>query len=337
MKHVCTVLQTNSSQWEHGGSQLQLLSFTPNSRNQYGFSSPLAADIQLVRADLIKSWNDQPRALPQQTTPSLKVAFVPRISQQSSVVPPSPQHQYQPHHQTTGTIFRQGSILPPTGVLPPSTLTRTVVIGGSKTYSDPSVHRFAPVHRVVPIQRVTVVPENSYQQQSRTRPTNFYYPAGGSIPSHRTNPLVPVPRTVVHPAAAAAPVASNLPFTTLRLQQNRPTEGLPVSHRQTVQQVPVAASNRDISYAPPLQLLRRSDDALPEALTSTSAVPRKLKTTTVLQVVPALSFYLNDVQEKRAFDEAVRKGLFDERRRNGQVYTSYDVPLGSVGHLGAAY
>ena len=55
----------------------------------------------------------------------------------------------------------------------------------------------------------------------------------------------------------------------------------------------------------------------------------------MLQVVPALSFYLNDAEEKRAFDDAVRQGLFDERRRSGRAYTSYQVPLGSVGHLGA--
>uniref|UniRef100_A0A182PBH2 Chitin-binding type-2 domain-containing protein n=1 Tax=Anopheles epiroticus TaxID=199890 RepID=A0A182PBH2_9DIPT len=273
--------------------------------NQPGFAKPIAADVTLVRADLIKSWDDQLGAsAPQQTTP-LKLTPVPRISQPTSV--PTSQYQFQPHAQTPGSVFKQAAILPPTGVLPPSSLTRTVPIGGSRNpYTGPSAHRFAPVRTVLPIQRVTVVPENSYQLQSHTRPANFHQqgPARGT--------------TVVQQAA-------NLPYVSQKAQE---------LHRyNTVQQVPVAAtSNRDTSYTPQLQQLRRSDSVLPGVVPPVpSAIPRRRPTSTVLQVVPALSFYLNDAQEKRAFEEAVRQGLLDERGR--RTYTSYDVPLGSVGHL----
>uniref|UniRef100_A0A1S4GU41 Chitin-binding type-2 domain-containing protein n=1 Tax=Anopheles gambiae TaxID=7165 RepID=A0A1S4GU41_ANOGA len=335
-------------------------------QNQAGFSNPIATNVQLVRADLIKSWNDQQRPVLPHQTPSLKLAPVPRISQQSYEIPKPPrqQHQYQqPHPQTPSAIYRQGSILPPTGVLPPSTLTRTVLIGANNKHGDlPSAHRFAPpVRQVLPIQRVTVVPENTYQhqqqqqhhqqqlhqqQQSHTRPTNFYHPVGtgsGSLlpQSTASQPTTAAQRTVDQ-------VQANLPYTTpVATQQGGPVVQYPYNHPPpytAVQQVPVAASNRDGSYAAYQQqqhqqqqlLLRRSDNVPAPVPTATNVVPRtRLQTSTVLQVVPALSFYLNDAEEKRAFDDAVRQGLFDERRRSGRAYTSYQVPLGSVGQLGA--
>ncbi|XP_040158466.1 uncharacterized protein LOC120897555 isoform X2 [Anopheles arabiensis] len=341
-------------------------------QNQAGFSNPIATNVQLVRADLIKSWNDQQRPVLTQQTPSLKLAPVPRISQQSYEIPKPPrqQHQYQqPHPQTTSAIYRQGSILPPTGVLPPSTLTRTVLIGANNKHSDlPSAHRFAPpVRQVLPIQRVTVVPENTYQQhqqqhhqqqqyhqqhhqqqlhqqqQSHTRPTNFYHPVGTGSGSFLPHSTASQPSTV-------AQVQANLPYTTpvATRQQGGPVVHYPYNHpppHTAVQQVPVAASNRDGNYAAYQQqqqhqqqqlLLRRSDNVPAPVPTASNVVPRtRLQTSTVLQVVPALSFYLNDAEEKRAFDDAVRQGLFDERRRSGRAYTSYQVPLGSVGHLGA--
>uniref|UniRef100_A0A182FHB9 Uncharacterized protein n=1 Tax=Anopheles albimanus TaxID=7167 RepID=A0A182FHB9_ANOAL len=63
-----------------------------------------------------------------------------------------------------------------------------------------------------------------------------------------------------------------------------------------------------------------------------------------LQVVPALSYYLNDPLEQQAFDEAVQHGLLDERRHESyrrwaaqpsyaRSSSSYDVPQGSVGQL----
>nr|XP_049463809.1 polycomb protein Asx-like isoform X1 [Anopheles coluzzii]XP_049463811.1 polycomb protein Asx-like isoform X1 [Anopheles coluzzii]XP_049463812.1 polycomb protein Asx-like isoform X1 [Anopheles coluzzii] len=350
-------------------------------QNQAGFSNPIATNVQLVRADLIKSWNDQQRPVLPHQTPSLKLAPVPRISQQSYKIPKPPrqQHQYQqPHPQTPSAIYRQGSILPPTGVLPPSTLTRTVLIGANNKHGDlPSAHWFAPpVRQVLPIQRVTVVPENTYQQQqqhhqqqqyhqqhhqqhhqhhqqqlhqqqqSHTRPTNFYHPVGtgsGSLLPHSTasQPTTVAQRTVPQ-------VQANLPYTTpVATLQGGPVVHYPYNHppsHTAVQQVPGAASNRDGSYAAYQQqqhqqqqlLLRRSDNVPTPVPTATNVVPRRrLQTSTVLQVVPALSFYLNDAEEKRAFDAAVRQGLFDERRRSGRAYTSYQVPLGSVGHLGA--
>ncbi|XP_052859772.1 uncharacterized protein LOC128267022 [Anopheles cruzii] len=73
------------------------------------------------------------------------------------------------------------------------------------------------------------------------------------------------------------------------------------------------------------QILRRID-----------TVPKHRKTS--LQVVPSLAYYLNDVQEKQAYDEAVLHGLLDERRHDAylrwagkSVASSYDVPPGSVG------
>uniref|UniRef100_A0A182WWV4 Chitin-binding type-2 domain-containing protein n=1 Tax=Anopheles quadriannulatus TaxID=34691 RepID=A0A182WWV4_ANOQN len=334
-------------------------------QNQAGFSNPIATNVQLVRADLIKSWSDQQRPVLPQQTPSLKLAPVPRISQQSYEIPKPPrqQHQYQqPHPQTPSAIYRQGSILPPTGVLPPSTLTRTVLIGANNKHSDlPSAHRFAPVRQVLPIQRVTVVPENTnqqqqqhqqhqqhqqqqyhQQQQSHTRPTNFYHPVGTSSGSFLPHSTTSQPTTVVQ--RTVAQVQANLPYTTpvATRQQGGPVVQYPYNHppsHTAVQQVPVAASNRDGSYPAYQQqqlLLRRSDNVPAPVPTVTNVVPRtRLQTSTVLQVVPALSFYLNDAEEKRAFDAAVRQGLFDERRRSGRAYTSYQVPLGSVGHLGA--
>uniref|UniRef100_A0A182T0J5 Uncharacterized protein n=1 Tax=Anopheles maculatus TaxID=74869 RepID=A0A182T0J5_9DIPT len=283
--------------------------------NQATYSRPVASDIQLVKADLVHSWNDQPAPL--------KLTPVSRTFPQQTATPQHTSH-IQPHHQTTHSVLKQGSILPPTGVLPPSTLTRTVVIGGNRKYTNPSVssgHRFAPVRKVLPIQQVTVVPENSYQMQSNshTQAQNFYPKTYSthSTPSTHRGGYVPVQPTYVRP--------ENLPYT----PHSRTHAS--VSHQYMAQQVPVA-HNRIISNTPySTQLLRRSDvlSAIPA---SSSVSPRQYKTTTVLQVVPSLSFYLNDAQEKRAFDEAVRQGLFDERRR--RAYTSYDVPLGSVGRLG---
>ncbi|XP_050073882.1 uncharacterized protein LOC126561648 [Anopheles maculipalpis] len=282
--------------------------------NQAKYTKPIATDIQLVKADLVHSWNDQPAPL--------KLAPVTRtFPQQTTIAPYTP---FQQHHQTTHSVLKQRPILPPTGVLPPSTLPRTVSIGGNRKYTDPTVssaHRFAPVRKVLPIKKVTVVPENSYQMQSNshTQAQNFYPTTYSThrTPSMHRNAAVTVQPTYVRP--------ENLPYTT------HGRTHAPASHQHMVQQVPVGY-NRVISNTPyTTQLLRRSDElsAIP-APTSVSA--RRYKTTTVLQVVPALSFYLNDAQEKRAFDEAVRQGLFDERRR--RTYTSYDVPLGSVGRLG---
>uniref|UniRef100_A0A182YEH5 Chitin-binding type-2 domain-containing protein n=1 Tax=Anopheles stephensi TaxID=30069 RepID=A0A182YEH5_ANOST len=244
----------------YGGPQTD--SFGVSDVNQPKYTSPFATDIELVKADLVHSWNDQP-------TP-LKLSPVSQTFPQQT---PTSQHTpIQPPHQTTHSVPKQGSILPPTGVLPPSTsLTRTVLIGGNRKYTNPSAsaagHRFAPVRKVLPIQKVTVVPENSYQMQSNsyTRAQNFY----------------------------------------------------PTSY-------PTPSVYRGDSVQP-------TSDVLSAIPASTNVSPRRYKTTTVLQVVPSLSFYLNDAQEKRAFDEAVRQGLFDERRR--RAYTSYDVPLGSVGRL----
>ncbi|XP_052898165.1 uncharacterized protein LOC128304955 [Anopheles moucheti] len=287
--------------------------------NQQGFGRPVvASDIQLVRADLVKTWNDQSKASPQPIA-RLKLAPVSQLfSQQTG---PS-QLKLQPQHQTTHSAFKQGAILPPTGVLPPSSFSRTVSIGGTRKYADPSIHRFAPVRTVLPIQKVTVVPESSYRMQ-----TNFNTRLGNfnptNTPSYRTTPFdrtgsVPVQTMYVRSG-------ENFP-SVVHLQ----TYARPGHQHTKMQQVPTGY-NRDISNTPS-QLLRRND-VLPVIPTSSRVSPRRLKTTTVLQVVPSLSFYLNDAEEKRAFDEAVRQGLFDERRR--RAYTSYDVPLGSVGRLGS--
>uniref|UniRef100_A0A182RF44 Chitin-binding type-2 domain-containing protein n=1 Tax=Anopheles funestus TaxID=62324 RepID=A0A182RF44_ANOFN len=281
----------------------------------------VATDIQLVRADLVKSWDDQSEPSPPQQA-SLKLAPVLRTQPQQTA---TPLLKFQPQHQTTHSVLKQGTILPPTGVLPPSSFTRTVAIGGSKKYADPSVHRFAPVRTVLPIQQVTVVPENSYQLHS-----NFHTPLGNLYPANS-----PTYRTIPMAGSGSLPVqtmyvrsGANYPYTG-QPQTYAPVERSPYQYTKT-QQAPVGY-NRDTSNTP-TQLLRRSD--VPRAtVPATNVSPRRLKTTTVLQVVPSLSFYLNDAQEKRAFDEAVRQGLFDERRR--RAYTSYDAPLGSVGRLGS--
>ncbi|XP_053665163.1 uncharacterized protein LOC128714313 [Anopheles marshallii] len=285
--------------------------------NQQGFGRPVvASDVQLVRADLIKSWNDQSKASPQQRV-SLKLTPVSQVfAQQTGPA----QLNIQPQHQTTHSVFKQGSILPPTGVLPPSSFSRTVSIGGTRKHVDPSAHRFAPVRTVLPIQKVTVVPESSYRMQ-----TNFNTRLGNfnptNTPTYRTTPFdgagsVPVQTMYVRSGENFPPV--------VQLQ----THARPGPQRTEMQQVPVGY-NRHISNTPS-PLLRRND-VLSVIPPTASVSPRRLKTTTVLQVVPSLSFYLNDAEEKRAFDEAVRQGLFDERRR--RAYTSYDVPLGSVGRL----
>ncbi|XP_035910392.1 uncharacterized protein LOC118511419 isoform X2 [Anopheles stephensi] len=291
----------------YGGPQTD--SFGVSDVNQPKYTSPFATDIELVKADLVHSWNDQP-------TP-LKLSPVSQTLPQQT---PTSQHTpIQPPHQTTHSVPKQGSILPPTGVLPPSTsLTRTVLIGGNRKYTNPSAsaagHRFAPVRKVLPIQKVTVVPENTYQMQSNsyTRAQNFY-PTSYPTPSvYRGDSVQP---TYVRPA--------NLPYTAPSRTH--------AAHQYRAHTVPVGYNRVSSSSTPYSQQLLRRSDVLSAIPASTNVSPRRYKTTTVLQVVPSLSFYLNDAQEKRAFDEAVRQGLFDERRR--RAYTSYDVPLGSVGRL----
>uniref|UniRef100_A0A182MMQ0 Uncharacterized protein n=1 Tax=Anopheles culicifacies TaxID=139723 RepID=A0A182MMQ0_9DIPT len=280
--------------------------------NQPSFVRPVTTDIQLVRADLVKTWDDASKATPPQMA-SLKLAPVSRTVLQQTA---TPQPKYPAYHQTPHNVLKQGSILPPTGVLPPSSLTRTVSIGGTKKYNEPSAHRFAPVRTVLPIQKVTVVPANSYQPQS-----NFQTRLGNFQPTFRTTPAVEADSFPVQTLNARSEV--NFPYK-VQPQTYAPVERS--SYRYTNSQQVPAAYIPPVSHTPS-QLLRRSDVG--------SSIPnsRRFKTTTVLQVVPSLSFYLNDAAEKRAFDEAVRQGLFDERRR--RAYTSYDVPLGSVGRLGS--
>uniref|UniRef100_A0A182WLE7 Chitin-binding type-2 domain-containing protein n=1 Tax=Anopheles minimus TaxID=112268 RepID=A0A182WLE7_9DIPT len=282
--------------------------------NQPSFVRPVTTDVQLVRADLVKTWDDQSRATSPQMAPLKLAPLTHTVLQQST----TPQLEFPSHHQTTHSVLNQGSILPPTGVLPPSSLTRTVSIGGTKMYNDPSVHRFAPVRTVLPIQKVTVVPADPYQTQSNfhTRHGNFN---PTNIPTHGTTPTA---------GSGSFPVQA----LNVRSEVNYPYAVQPKTYAPVEWSGYQYTQSQQVSGSTSSQLLRRSDvgSAIP---TSSNVSPRRLKTTTVLQVVPSLSFYLNDAAEKRAFDEAVRQGLFDERRR--RAYTSYDVPLGSVGRLGS--
>ncbi|XP_053674440.1 uncharacterized protein LOC128724744 [Anopheles nili] len=301
--------------------------------------------IQLITADLVKSWNGQ-ASFPSQPPTSTRITS--SVSQQQAR-PPSP---------PSAVAFRQGSILPPTGVLPPSSLTRTVSIGSAgPSIGSPATHRFAPVHRVLPIQKVTVVPERSYQQ-----PGNFEYPRQTTAPVAISN----APRVEVYESLRTSRVeatdstpAQGVPQMSYITPGNFPPKArfsyatpahVPARPFQQYVQQPARSAQQVYAVSPanywqggrsslptasqPVPFLRRNDGPLRTDYQAATS-PGRVKTTTVLQVVPSLSFYLNDAKEKRAFDEAIRQGLFDDRRR--RTFSSYDVPLGSVGRLGNTF
>uniref|UniRef100_A0A182NK95 Chitin-binding type-2 domain-containing protein n=1 Tax=Anopheles dirus TaxID=7168 RepID=A0A182NK95_9DIPT len=328
-------------------------------------SKLVATDIQLVSADLVKSWDDQSNGAPPHQPTSLKLTPVAQLHQK----PATPPVVFQPvverfvpksHQHTTFGLPQGGSMLPPTGVLPPSTFTRTVSIGGRKKVETPettnpsSAHRFAPVRKVLSVQKVTVVPENSYQtlQNFETHaPTNFHHtqrvasnptykvrhqsvgsPYAGytaySVPAVQPAYVVPqsLPSTVYTvPARAYVPVEPVYRY--ISTTPERSTQQVQGVNPVNFQHSSSGLASRG-AYSTAQQQLRRSDVAPVDTR-------RSKTTTTVLQVVPSLSFYLNDAQEKRAYDDAIRQGLFDDRRR--RAYTSYDVPLGSVGRLSTTY
>uniref|UniRef100_A0A182QHE0 Chitin-binding type-2 domain-containing protein n=1 Tax=Anopheles farauti TaxID=69004 RepID=A0A182QHE0_9DIPT len=331
----------------------QVQSYGAVNQNRKTPSQLVATDVQLVRADLVKSWDGQPNDSPPQRPVSLKLTPIASPYQK----PASPTTTSQPaverfvpkvQQQKPKAFFQGASILPPTGVLPPSSFTRTVSIGGTKKVETPKPPNppagFAPLRKVLSVQKVTVVPENvnyhtvpSFQTYA---PANFHHNQrvhqqsfGSShtgystytIPTVQSFPstLYTVPGTTYVPVKAAHRYISTTP--------ERSTQQVYAVNPAYLQQYSGSSGTTSrVSYATvPQQHLRRSDIVAPVD------TRRSKTTTTVLQVVPSLSFYLNDAQEKRAFDEAVRQGLFDERRR--RAYTSYDVPLGSVGRLSTSY
>ncbi|KFB43219.1 AGAP007089-PA-like protein [Anopheles sinensis] len=324
------------------------------------------SDVQLVKADLVKTWNGPDRSSAPRPKP-LKLAPVP-----PSPAPPvfqraQPQPTFVERFPQT-TPRKDPELLPPTGVLPPTSFTRTVPIGqqqfDSRLQTGYPEHRFTPARKVLSVQKVTVQPEYPYQTSSgavaiQGTPTPSAYPVqrphgdhvstGNLYQTHGVPSVVtsvPAQETYVQQPAYVPQqyyyqTASN-PVVTGSAQEGYAypayyyhTNGASISHRYEtaapdVQQVPAQVypqsfqgTNSRSSFVTAPALLRRSDGPLPGLL--------KRKKTVLVQVVPSVSFYLNDAEEKRAYDAAVRRGLLDDRRRS--TLTSYEVPQGSVGQL----
>uniref|UniRef100_A0AAG5D3T4 Chitin-binding type-2 domain-containing protein n=2 Tax=Anopheles atroparvus TaxID=41427 RepID=A0AAG5D3T4_ANOAO len=296
-------------------------------------SKPGPSSVQLIKADLVKTWNGPGSSPVQQATP-LRLAPVLQSLPQPIFPPAEPQRFIERFPQLK--TRQEQELLAPTGVLPPTSFSRTVTTGQQQqqpgnrfpvsqvTYPQ---HRFSPVSKVLAVQKVTVQPEYPYQTSrgsfagqgvpSRAvvpvqRPLgghvsseNLYQTSGVSSESTFVQQPTHVPQANFYQTASPA-ATGFVPAGFV----NPAYDGGSISQRydSNVQQVPSVYPQ---TFPNSNFQLRRNDG--PQPVRGGGSLLKRKKSVLV-QVVPSLSFYFNNAEEKRAYYEALRRGLFDARR-----------------------